>query len=146
MALSTKGLSAGSVTGNVPDPAEFVTGVSNVSATDCDTTTGDVCYVTVDGINLPDDCGSVNGYNGTGNAACAVSYFYDSTSQNAFRIAVKTHAEPRGVYVYAYEQQASAATTDEGLFFCTDGDYDADFGSIADVATFRADANCISQL
>lgn len=148
MALSTKGLSSSSVTGNVPTPAEFYTGISNVSTSDCNTTTGVQCFITVDGINLPNDCGSANGYNDTGTAACAINYFYDDSINidNAFRIAVKTHAEPRGVYVYAYQQSTSAATTDEGLFFCTDGTADVGFSTFADVAAFRAATTCTSQL
>lgn len=152
MALSTKGLSAASTTGNVPTPAEFFTGVSNRGLSDCDTTTGATCYIYVDGVNLPDDCSANNAYNGDGTGTCAINYFYDDgtggNADNSFRIAVKTHAEPRGIYVYAYEQTSTGSTTDEGLFFCTDETFSVAYGGSYDtVADLRADTtNCTSQL
>jgi len=63
-----------------------------------------------------------------------------------FRIVSGTFASPRGVYVYAYEQDISGATTDEGFFFCPSQTHDASFTAVADVAAYRGHATCTSAL
>lgn len=123
MALATKAIIASSSTGNIPTNAEFFASLSNVNQTEantCRTLLTAPCFVTVTGINLPTDCSANNGYNGTGAGVCKVNYWTSTVAGQPqhFRLAVKSFANPRGIFLYMYEQTTGASTTDEGFFFC----------------------------
>ena len=155
MALATKSLASGTTTGELPTPAEFVTGVSNVvTATEtCSSAAPGVedCTIEVNGINLPADCDGTFYMGGgeTGNSTqCRFAFIRDvSGTTHKFKLGAATFAQPRGVYVYAYEQAIGASTSDEGFFFCapTTTDYLAYGGAFDTVQDLRDATECTEQ-
>lgn len=145
--LATKAQAATSTNGALPTTDIFITGVANINDTgfnDCDGSAA-TCHFTMTGATLPQSCvaDTHTGVPGTNTAPCVMGYFTEAlTNPQQFRLAINNFANPQGIMVYAYEQDAAQSGTDEGFFLCDIGTAVDSFALFTDVQDLRDEPNC----